>query len=209
MRISGRNFWKNFFSATYFFSKRYWQTTSPVVLCIGFVEIHKQCARSSADRVLGYEPIGRRFESSRARHEKSDCILQSLFSVIFISRREVLLCRDIRLCRVMFASRVKTANIISLSQRHSINIVFIDLCIAYNKRQRRHSEFLIYIGSIANKNCIANIFWPIENFVNRLFIFSGYFILRGVCISSLGNALGYSTPVLVLKLRIKRIVKTT
>ena len=100
-----------------------------MVLCIGFVEIHKQCARSSADRVLGYEPIGRRFESSRARHEKSDCILQSLFSVIFISRREVLLCRDIRLCRVLFASRVQTANIISLSQRHSINIVFIDLCI--------------------------------------------------------------------------------
>ena len=39
-------------------------------------------------------------------HKKSDCILQSLFSVIFALRRVVLLCSDIRLRRVIFALRV-------------------------------------------------------------------------------------------------------
>ena len=29
------------------------------------------CALSSADRVPGYEPVGQRFESSRARHERN------------------------------------------------------------------------------------------------------------------------------------------
>ena len=29
------------------------------------------CALSSADRVPGYEPVGQRFESSRARHKNS------------------------------------------------------------------------------------------------------------------------------------------
>ena len=29
------------------------------------------CARSSVDRVPGYEPVGRRFESCQARHKKS------------------------------------------------------------------------------------------------------------------------------------------
>ena len=32
------------------------------------------CARSSADRVPGYEPVGRGFESPRARHEKNLCL---------------------------------------------------------------------------------------------------------------------------------------
>ena len=32
------------------------------------------CALSSADRVPGYEPVGQRFESSRARHKnEEDC----------------------------------------------------------------------------------------------------------------------------------------
>ena len=31
-------------------------------------EINMVCARSSVDRVPGYEPVGRRFESCRARH---------------------------------------------------------------------------------------------------------------------------------------------
>ena len=32
------------------------------------------CALSSADRVPGYEPVGQRFESSRARHEKKSLL---------------------------------------------------------------------------------------------------------------------------------------
>ena len=39
----------------------------------------RQCALSSADRVPGYEPVGQRFESSRARHEKSHLHLQMAF----------------------------------------------------------------------------------------------------------------------------------
>ena len=33
--------------------------------------IQEMCAHSSADRVPGYEPVGRRFKSCWARHEKS------------------------------------------------------------------------------------------------------------------------------------------
>ena len=32
---------------------------------------YEMCALSSADRVPGYEPVGQRFESSRARHKKA------------------------------------------------------------------------------------------------------------------------------------------
>ena len=35
--------------------------------------IQEMCAHSSADRVPGYEPVGRRFKSCWARHEKGGC----------------------------------------------------------------------------------------------------------------------------------------
>ena len=34
--------------------------------------IQEMCAHSSADRVPGYEPVGRGFESPWARHKKKD-----------------------------------------------------------------------------------------------------------------------------------------
>ena len=37
------------------------------------------------DRASGYGPEGREFESSSARHEKSNCVLQLLFSFILVS----------------------------------------------------------------------------------------------------------------------------
>ena len=40
------------------------------------------CALSSADRVPGYEPVGQRFESSRARQKKD---FEHLFGVFFLS----------------------------------------------------------------------------------------------------------------------------
>ena len=40
------------------------------------------CALSSADRVPGYEPVGRRFESCRARQEKSLSQCERLFSTM-------------------------------------------------------------------------------------------------------------------------------
>ena len=46
----------------------YWGTRQRVLLC----------ARSSVDRVPGYEPVGRGFESPRAR-QKKDLLLQVLF----------------------------------------------------------------------------------------------------------------------------------
>ena len=39
----------------------------------------KFCALSSVDRVPGYEPVGRRFESSRARHRKAPHLIGVLF----------------------------------------------------------------------------------------------------------------------------------
>ena len=41
------------------------------------------CALSSADRVPGYEPVGQRFESSRARQKKH---LKLLLGVLFLVR---------------------------------------------------------------------------------------------------------------------------
>ena len=40
------------------------------------------CALSSADRVPGYEPVGQRFESSRARHKKEETAKGGLFFFI-------------------------------------------------------------------------------------------------------------------------------
>ena len=40
------------------------------------------CALSSADRVPGYEPVGQRFESSRARQKKH---LKLLLGVLFLT----------------------------------------------------------------------------------------------------------------------------
>ena len=41
------------------------------------------CALSSADRVPGYEPVGQRFESSRARHKKgTDCNAARSFFIV-------------------------------------------------------------------------------------------------------------------------------
>lgn len=38
--------------------------------CAIILRLKSKCARSSADRVPGYEPVGRGFESPRARQEK-------------------------------------------------------------------------------------------------------------------------------------------
>ena len=48
--------------------------------------IQEMCAHSSADRVPGYEPVGRRFKSCWARHEKAHICLRQmwvLFSEVF------------------------------------------------------------------------------------------------------------------------------
>ena len=39
-----------------------------------------KCALSSVDRVPGYEPVGRRFESSRARQETRKCLFSFFVS---------------------------------------------------------------------------------------------------------------------------------
>ena len=45
------------------------------------------CACSSVDRVPGYEPVGRRFESSRARQQKENfCLSKVLFLFIQAAR---------------------------------------------------------------------------------------------------------------------------
>ena len=43
---------------------------SKLVAWVRFPSLAPICALSSVDRVPGYEPVGRRFESSRARHKK-------------------------------------------------------------------------------------------------------------------------------------------
>ena len=53
--------------------------TSDVVSYIGI----KESATSSVDRVPGYEPVGRRFESCVARHETSDFHQKSLVFCYF------------------------------------------------------------------------------------------------------------------------------
>ena len=42
---------------------------SKLVAWVRFPSLAPKCALSSVDRVPGYEPVGRRFESSRARHK--------------------------------------------------------------------------------------------------------------------------------------------
>ena len=44
---------------------------SKLVAWVRFPSLAPICALSSVDRVPGYEPVGRRFESSRARHRKN------------------------------------------------------------------------------------------------------------------------------------------
>ena len=41
------------------------------------------CALSSADRVPGYEPVGQRFESSRARQKKDFGLKSEVFFLVF------------------------------------------------------------------------------------------------------------------------------
>ena len=43
---------------------------SKLVAWVRFPSLAPICAHSSVDRVPGYEPVGRRFESSWARHRK-------------------------------------------------------------------------------------------------------------------------------------------
>ena len=45
------------------------------------------CALSSVDRVPGYEPVGRRFESSRARHRKSPTTVGDFFITALADER--------------------------------------------------------------------------------------------------------------------------
>ena len=42
------------------------------------------CACSSVDRVPGYEPVGRRFESCQARQKKKALVNRELFFVLFM-----------------------------------------------------------------------------------------------------------------------------
>ena len=44
---------------------------SKLVAWVRFPSLAPNCALSSVDRVPGYEPVGRRFESSRARHQST------------------------------------------------------------------------------------------------------------------------------------------
>ena len=45
----------------------------------------QECALSSADRVPGYEPVGQRFESSRARHETHENVsFHGFFCCFFV-----------------------------------------------------------------------------------------------------------------------------
>ena len=44
------------------------------------------CALSSADRVPGYEPVGQRFESSRARQKKDFELLFGVFFLVVLHR---------------------------------------------------------------------------------------------------------------------------
>ena len=52
---------------------------SKLVAWVRFPSLAPICALSSVDRVPGYEPVGRRFESSRARHKQKKTPLRCLF----------------------------------------------------------------------------------------------------------------------------------
>ena len=52
---------------------------SKLVAWVRFPSLAPKCALSSVDRVPGYEPVGRRFESSRARHKKNTPMRGVLF----------------------------------------------------------------------------------------------------------------------------------
>ena len=45
------------------------------------------CALSSADRVPGYEPVGQRFESSRARQKKDFGLQSGVFFLVCLTMR--------------------------------------------------------------------------------------------------------------------------
>ena len=58
---------------------------SKLVAWVRFPSLAPTCALSSVDRVPGYEPVGRRFESSRARHKERD-IPCGCLSLCFVVR---------------------------------------------------------------------------------------------------------------------------
>ena len=55
---------------------------SKLVAWVRFPSLAPICALSSVDRVPGYEPVGRRFESSRARHIKNTPTNWGVFYVV-------------------------------------------------------------------------------------------------------------------------------
>ena len=69
-----------------------------------YISRKRKCAPSSADRVPGYEPVGREFESPGARHKQKRQDL--LLSFLFISPwgESALLCD---LSQIEFASKAK------------------------------------------------------------------------------------------------------
>ena len=53
------------------------------------------CALSSADRVPGYEPVGQRFESSRARQKQRGMIIHPTLFFVHLTDDEPLKCDSI------------------------------------------------------------------------------------------------------------------
>ena len=51
------------------------------------------CALSSADRVPGYEPVGQRFKSSRARQKKDFGLLFEVFFLVVLYGENLLKCK--------------------------------------------------------------------------------------------------------------------
>ena len=56
---------------------------SKLVAWVRFPSLAPICALSSVDRVPGYEPVGRRFESSWARHKKQHTFWCAVFYRVF------------------------------------------------------------------------------------------------------------------------------
>ena len=61
------------------FSNSFFKTQS----WVRFPSLAPKCAHSSVDRVPGYEPVGRRFESSWARHKKQHTLAVCCFLFCF------------------------------------------------------------------------------------------------------------------------------
>ena len=68
------------------------------------------CALSSADRVPGYEPVGQRFESSRARQKKHLKLLLGVLFLVVLHREKLSKMRSILLVLRQDERAVKTGH---------------------------------------------------------------------------------------------------